>query len=266
MPYPVPKFQRSRIRLFFLVGVLCLVNGCAGLIRPAQHDQKALAWVTRWTERNASLEQFKGLMQVQIQTRGRTLHGRAAFAGAIPDRLRLDFLNVIGQPLFSLAGNGRNITVMNMQAGQIHILEQTDAALERFTGIHMSIEDFLDVLAGRPPLPEYAAAQVPEGKRPCAVELKTQWHVLLAELQSDACEHPDVLKVYGREGELQYTIHWLQWQSLQDYAVPRKVLITSGGGARVDLVIQRFWPEPTSLSPSTFILDYPEFFPKNGAP
>jgi outer membrane biogenesis lipoprotein LolB len=227
-----------------------MLDGCAWLIRPAA---------------NADLKQFKGLMRVRIQIPGRSISGRAAFAVAFPGRLRLELLNPIGQPLIRLASDGQTITIVNVPDHNIHHLKQTANALERLVGVPLSIGDLTDVLVGRPPLPDYAAAQIPVSGQPCEVALKSRWNVLLSDLRSDTCDRINMMEVYNTQGELQYTIHWIQWQSVQAYVLPRQLRISSPGGVRIDLSIERIWPAP-SLPPSTFVLQDLENLHRNGGP
>ena len=245
------------IHFMVLLSIFGLLSGCAGWMRPPEHDPQALQWVTHWTGRNTEIENFKGLLQVQILAHGQTINGRAAVAGAVPDRLRLEFLSFIGQPLFSVAADGRTITLIDLREGKISRLEQTQKALERIVGMPISVRTLLEVLLGRPPVQEYIAAVRPaESETQCAVELKGRWHETVADILSDGCEHPDVLNVYDREGQWEYTVQWLKWQSIQGYSLPQRVMITSAEGARINFTIDRFWPD-TPLPSSTFILEPP---------
>lgn len=251
-----PKALAVHAGFLLILSMLPALNGCAWLVRPPENDEAALQRISHWAGFNAQLKQFKGLMQVRIQARGNTVSGRAAFAAAVPDRLRLEFLNPIGQPLIRLASDGRTITLISAQDNKIHHFKQNGNALERVAGIPMSIEDFLDVLIGRPPLPKKAAAQIRADSPGCEVVLKSRWHEVLADIRSATCDRMSLMKVYSRNGRLQYTIRWLEWQSVQGYAIPRSIQITSVEDARVDLIIERFWPA-ASVPPSTFVLTRP---------
>lgn len=256
---------RSVIVLLIWMGIALMLDGCAWLIRPVQNDTAALKRIEHWSTVNAELRQFKGLMQVRIQVPNRRITGRAAFAAALPGRLRLAFLNPIGQPLIQLASDGRTITVISMPDNKVHHLKQTGHALERLIGVPLGIEDLTDVLIGRPPLPDYAAAQIPVDGQPCEVALKSRWNETLSDLRSDTCDRISMMEVYNPQGELQYTIHWVRWQSVQGYVLPRQVQISTPGGVHIDLSIERIWPD-TTLSPSTFILQGPENARTDGSP
>jgi outer membrane biogenesis lipoprotein LolB len=259
------KFRSVIALLLFGMGIALMLDGCAWLIRPVQNDAAALQRIDHWAQVNAELKQFKGLMQVRIQVPNRSINGRAAFAAAIPGRLRLEFLNPIGQPLFQLASDGRAITVISMPDNDIHHLKQTGNALERLIGVPLSIQDLMDVLIGRPPLPDYVAAQISADGQPCEVVLKSRWNTMLSDLRSDTCDRISMMQVYNRQGELQYTIRWVQWQSVQAYVLPRRVQISTPGGVHIDLSIERVWPD-VSLSPSTFVLQDPENMRTNSSP
>jgi outer membrane biogenesis lipoprotein LolB len=100
---------------------------------------------------NADLEPTKGLMRIEIISGGRITSGRAAWAAEHPDRLRLEWLSALGQPLMSMAGDGKTITLYSSADQTYRRFAQSRTALERLIRIPIGIEDLIDVLAGRPP-------------------------------------------------------------------------------------------------------------------
>lgn len=240
--------------LLFLYTFLAL-NGCAWLIAPPESDPTAAQYLTRWTEHNAGLKQFKGLLRVQIKAEGQTLSGRAALAGIIPDRLRVELLHTLGQPITSLAGDGTTIRVHAVSEGRFYRWDQTSKALERFIHVPLGIEALLEILSGRPPLPAYAAAQM-DGETEDAGDLvlKDRWNNVAADLRGDAEGRIRMFRSLDIEGGLQYEVHWDAWQEVAGYNLPRTVRMTSGRGDQVTWTLERFWPD-VEIPPATFVLE-----------
>jgi len=245
--------------LFLCILFICTaagLTGCARLVRPPLDDAAARQRIIQWSENNQELTAIKGLMHIQIQARGDRMGGRVAWAAVLPDRLRLEWLNPLGQPLVSLAGDGRAITLYSFADKQFHHFPQTPRALERLTRIPIGIEDLIVILAGRPPLPDHVAARTVSPNR-CGVALESRWHLPVAELQSDNCDRLDAMVIYDRNGDLQYHIQWLQWQKVAAHTLPREIRLTSGAGDSVALTMERVWID-APMPPETFVVAPPQ--------
>jgi outer membrane biogenesis lipoprotein LolB len=240
--------------LFGLTAFLVL-NGCAWLMAPPQSDPEATQHLTRWAEHNAGLKRFKGLLRVQIKAQGQTLNGRAALAGIIPDRLRVELLQTLGQPITSLVGDGTTIRVHAVSEGRFYQWDQTGSALERFIHVPVGIDALLEVLSGRPPLPAYVAAQM-DAKTEDArdIVLKDRWNSVVAAVQCDAEGRIRTFRSVDVEGVAQYEVHWDAWQQVAGYDLPRTVRMISGRGDQVTWTLERFWPD-VEIPPGTFVLE-----------
>ncbi len=222
---------------------------------PPQSDPKAAQHLTRWTEHNAGLKRFKGLLRVQIKAEGQTLNGRAALAGIIPDRLRVELLQTLGQPITSLVGDGTTIRVHAVSEGRFYQWDQTGSALERFIHVPVGIDALLEILSGRPPLPAYVAAQMDaKTEDACNIVLKDRWNSVVADLQCDAEGRIRTFRSMDVEGVLQYEVHWDAWQPVAGYNLPRTVRMISGRGDQVTWTLERFWPD-VEIPPATFVLE-----------
>lgn len=243
-------------RMALLGTVIAATQGCAWLVRPPLEDAAARQRVAHWVAHNADLGPLKGFMRIQIEAGGETARGRAAWAAAPPDRLRLEWLNPLGQPLLSLAGDGRTITLYSFADRKFHRFAQSPKALERMIQVPAGIEDLLDILAGRPPVPAGAIARAAPAQA-CGVVLESRWHVRLAELQAEACGRIQSMSLYDAGGEIQYRVFWLEWQTIQGYDLPRKVRVTSGAGDGLTMMVERIWID-AAMPEETFVITPPE--------
>ena len=261
MKSSILKFRRIEKRWVLVLSgwwVLALaalsLSGCAWLLKPPAEEEVARQRVLAWSAHNETLTRFKELLRIELQSGESRWSGRAALAAVAPDHLRVDWLNMLGQPVASLAANGDTIFYIPPGEQKVMQFNQTPDALKRLIHIPIGIHDLLDVLAGRPPLPADTIAQ--KGDSACDVVLKNRWHQTLATLQSENCSLPESMSVYDGEGTLQYRIDWAQWQTVNGYTLPKQMQLQAGSGERVNLNVDRIWPE-APVPPSLFTIVSP---------
>ena len=245
---------------FMAVSILLLLiqafaGGCAWVVRPPLDDPAARRVVEIVAHNNAELQNYKGLAQVQIEYDHRKIRGRIACAAAAPNQMRVEWLNTLGQPLTSLAGDGKTITIVSHGDRKFYRFRQSQTALDAVVHIPIGIEEMLDILAGRPHLPRYAAAQMVQadegGER---VTLKNRWHGVVAVLAVDRRSKRVVsMKAYDGAGSWRYEVKWHEWKSYGAYVVPRRVEIVSPAGQRLTIAMDRFWPD-ADIGPQIFVL------------
>jgi outer membrane biogenesis lipoprotein LolB len=247
------------VRIIAVLLVLILMSGCATLIRPPQDDQAARSLVENLIFQNPDLSQFKGMLRLRLQTGNQRFSGRAAWATAMPDRFRIELLNMLGQPLTSLAGDGSSLTMMSYTDQSFYRLRQTRTALDKLVQIPIGIRDLNQLLAGRPPLPEFEAVQVSDGKpeEGATIIFKSRWHHTLAQLCLDDSGQMRMMKAFAPDGTLRYRVHWLEWQVISGVNVPRQMQLEAPEGKHLKIIIERFWPN-VQLEPGIFQIADPK--------
>lgn len=247
---------RKPLMQLFLVFLFVLLTGCAQLFKPPVDDAYARLVIGRLLEQNNGLTQFKGLAKVQMKDEGRLRSGRIAFAGVMPDRMRVELLNTMGVPLTSLAGDGKHISILSHIDKKHYRIRQSRTALEPVVHLPIGIEDLQSLLSGGVPLPLHAFARFLESDGPDEiVVLKNRWHGVVSKLLVDSKTHQiRSMQVFDSEGQLAYQIHWHQWKKNGEFTLPSKVTIESLSHQSLELVMVRFWPN-AEVAPSTFVLD-----------
>lgn len=236
-----------------------LLTGCAHLFKPPQENSGARQILQRLAENNSGLTQYKALANIRIESDGQTISGRIAMAAVVPDKLRVEWLNTMGQPLTSMSADGRTITVFSRIEQVVHRFRQSRTALEPLTHIPISVEDLQTIVVGRFPLPADAAAQLKAVHNDMdTVVLKNRWHNVLATMQVDQTNsRVSSMTVFNAQGELQYEIQWLRWRQEDEYLIPAKIIFESKSRQRLILTMDRFWPN-ANVPLSTFELDIPK--------
>lgn len=256
-----PEKRRRRINcLRRVVGsaTILMLMGCATLWGPPREDPEARMIISSLLQQNVQLTRYKALANVTIQANGRALSGRVALAAHLPDKLRLEWLSALGQPLTRLAGDGRRISIEVSGEPEIRRFSQTPDALEPLIHIPIGIEVLQSLATGRIHLPEFASAQVlRRDPQRVVVVLKDRWHRSLVEIDTEPVTHRMLrLECIDRDGATVYTIHWRQWQHSGTYTIPKRVELTAASHDRLTLSMARFWPD-ADVPPSAFQLTGP---------
>jgi len=250
--------KRNLPNLVLLILFIGLSAGCAHLFPLPQENPQARQILVRLADNNAGLKRFKALAHVRMQLDGQVVSGRIAMAGVVPSKLRIEWLNLMGQPLTSLTGDGEMITVYTRSDNKTHQLRQSPTAMEPLIHIPIGIEDLQKILVGRLPLPANVAVQLKEASNDRDILiLKNRWQNIVATLKVDrpTCRVQE-MKTFSGHGDLLYEIQWVQWQNKGEYLVPIKLVFESESGQRVELTVDRFWPD-VDVPESVFKLDIP---------
>ena len=242
----------------FLWLFAAFIGGCSWAIRPPADDLAAQRIVQTAARQNENLRSYKGLAKIQIENTDHRMNGRIAIAAAMPNQMRVEWLSAIGQPLTSLAGDGINITIISYADQKFYRLRQSRDAFDKVVHLPISMEELLNMLAGRPLLPRYAAAQIIQNEDGFErVALKNRWHGVVAVLDVDPLSgHIISMKTYDGAGSWRYQTLWDHWRPRGEYAIASQVQIVSPDGRRLVVTMDRFWPD-AEIAPQTFVLKPP---------
>jgi hypothetical protein len=245
--------------VLLMMGVV-LFSGCAHFLPPPQDEFRARQILESLTENNTGLTCFKALAHIRMESKDGILSGRIAMAAVMPHKLRVEWLNMIGQPSTSLAGDGKTISIWSPTDHKLHRFRQSPGALAKLIQIPIGIEDFQNIVIGRPPLLADTVAQLKGIQDDVAVlTLINRWHQEVAIIRVDqAADRVLDMSSFDGHGRLQYKTRWLQWRNNGRYSLPTKMILESDSGQRLCLTMDRFWPDATVPS-STFELN-----PKDG--
>ena len=227
-------------------------TGCAHLM-PAPEDQpEARRLANRLNHNGDTISQFKGLAQIRMVSNGRMISGRIAIAAVAPDKMRVEWLNPMGQPVSSLIADGKTIALFSRIDNTHRRLRQSATGLEPLIHIPVGINDLFNILIGSVPLPEDDFVQLKHTlDGPDALIVKNRWNRTVADVQVDrtVCR-PQSMRFYDGQGELQYKIQWLQWrQDGSGQNLPTRIEFHGDDGQGLNLTVERFWPNaPVPLS------------------
>lgn len=236
--------------LIILQGML--FAGCAHLLSTPEDQPEARQLADRLNHNGDTISQFKGLAQIRLVSNGRVMSGRIAIAAVSPDKMRVEWLNPMGQPVSSLIADGKTIALFSRVDNSHRRLRQSAAGLEPLIHIPVGIDDLFDILTGSVPLPVDTFVQFKQAlSEPDTLIVKNRWHRTIADIRVDrkACR-PRSMRFYNGQSELQYQIRWLQWrQDGSGHDFPTRIEFQRDDSQRLNLTVERFWPNaPVPLS------------------
>jgi hypothetical protein len=236
-----------------------LFSGCAHLLPPPQDDLTARRVLARLVDNNIGLTRLKALGHIRLESSDGIRSGRVAMAAVVPHKLRADWLNAMGQPLTSLAGDGETIRIWSPADTKVHRLRQAPGALARVIRIPLGIDDFQNIIIGRPPLPSHTAVQFKESRNNVDVlSLKNRWREEVARIQVDRSTGRILaMQAFDGHGRLQYETQWLKWRRQGKYLLPVKVTLESDAKESLSLTVDHFWPD-ADVPSSAFVLEPPQ--------
>ncbi|GEM_PF-1116708 len=248
------KSDAIRFRLLICIAAVMLTSGCAGWFRPPSRDQDASSLLAMMANQGAATRYLKAVGSLLVERQGQSRKVRVAVALGRPDRLRVELLSFIGQPLARIAARGDRLCYQEPGRRQ-GVKTIGRGGLKRLLGIDLSVEDLVSVLCGGLPEPELVKETFAQwGPEPGAVLLKSRWHRLRAKVfLSPNPWQPLAYERYTPEGGLCYRVSWLQWKSFNDRRLPCAWRFENGRGDRVLLRFRRIYL-PASLPESMFNL------------
>ena len=282
-----------RLGTLFFIGVFFL-SACstiAPMVPGGPGDLKTLSEageiVSYLKNQNLHLKTFKGMGRITFLENGKKdLTTRVAWAGSVPDRLRVVLRSVSGQPVVSVASDGQWIYLVDHTRGKFYKKHSKDSTMKRFFSIPVTPEDIVHLLAGRVSVDKYDSAAVlrnngspgpmsgsPSSCRtavsnqeaPCEPEdgyilvLKKGWGGNTCQKIYLDANRKQVRKVenFYLTGDLKYRAEFKTMQDIDGYRIPSRLVLTADDGSGFQLDVDRYWTG-VSVSPSLFVLTPPE--------
>jgi hypothetical protein len=281
--------RRLAITLFIGVFFFSACSTIAPVVPGGPGDLKTLSeageLVSYLKNQNLHLKTFKGIGRITFwENEKKNLTTRVAWAGSVPDRLRIALRSVSGQPVVSVASDGQWIYLVNHTRGKFYKQHSGDSTMKRFFSIPVTSDDIVNLLAGRVFVDNYDSAVVirngPPGpmsggtsscrttlsnqEEPCADEdgyilvLKKGWGNTCQKIYLDASrKQVRKVEIFYLTGDLKYRAEFKRMQDIEGYRVPSRLVISTDDGSGFQLDVDRYWAG-VSVSPSLFVLTPPE--------
>jgi len=252
--------------IFFLVAFSFLFSSCASFIcKPPEKsadDVEAVNLLSSLDTKNQNLKTFKGIGRIRLWHKNKDkINERVAWAGTNPSSLLIVVL-VSGHPAIKFSTEGNFLYYLDLTTTPPFFkkIRSTDSCLDRLVSIPIPSRDVVSLLSGRVPIHEYTSAGLikNKSKKGYILVLKKKWRGVIEKIYLDE-NKSDIQKVeiFKSDGSLKYRAAFKTMQSIKNYHVPVKLIISNDDGAGFILDIERYMADAT-VSPSMFALSPPE--------
>ncbi|BBO79682.1 hypothetical protein DSCO28_02480 [Desulfosarcina ovata subsp. sediminis] len=224
--------------------VMGLTGGCAGL-RPATvpTDPESEAVLAQLKHANSGLSQFKCVGRLTLKTPNQPAQSfRAAVAGQIPDRLRIDLFSPFGGSSATLASDGEHLFVVQHASQEYRKKTLGQGSLRRIVGLDVSVAELLELMVGRLPLEAGCAARrssigTDSGSQLDLIDRRGR---VRQRITLDADRQPKQSAWFDTGGKPVYTLVVSGWQVVDGFALPRKLELSKETGQRVTVGLDRY--------------------------
>jgi hypothetical protein len=218
--------------------------GCAyGPSVNVQKDPAAEEMVARLKATNAGLTSFKCLGKITLVAPGQPVQSfRAAMAGALSDRLRIDMFAPFGGSAGTFSSDGKHLFLVRHPSGKYYKKRYGSGNLQRLLQIDVSVGDLLELMVGRIPLAENGSAKLiaagqgagdgllfvdGKGRTRQRISVDAHHKTLRSEWFDSSQRATHTLILEGR-------------QVVDGYDLPRRIDLTGSKGERVTMVLERY--------------------------
>jgi outer membrane lipoprotein-sorting protein len=255
----------NRIILVFVL--VLMLGACTTLKRttpaPPEGDASpaANALLRRLERLNSGLKTFKAVGRIRLQNPEGVQHARAMWAGFENSKMRLETLGPSGQPLASFAYDGKKFYLISHPDNRFYSKPGRGNGLEKIIHLPLKISESLNLLAGRMPRSnDYGFAgllnDAPPGFQILIVKQRSKGNAydkIYCDMRTESIQR---VEAYDEKGALRFRAEFEALQRIGGFRVPLRVSIADGEGHRLDLSIDRFWPN-APVSDSLFVLSKP---------
>ena len=212
-------------------------------IQPQKTDA-AEAIIYGLKNRNSALKTFKGTGTIKLYNKGIRQTTRLAWAGSLPDKIRIEILSLAGRPDLSIAGNGRKLYFLFHQNRKIY-KKAFNADLNKLISIPVKTTEIITLLSGRIPILKYKTALFKKTPAPntSVIILKNAEEEILEKIFLAANEK-DVrrIEIFNPKGSLRYAAAFNGIRKINAYSVPTGFEL-SDKDAVVHISIDKYWTD-----------------------
>ncbi len=230
--------------VIILVIAAWLTSSCARFSPPdSQRDLVAEQLVARLRSTNADLSRFKCVGKIIMTGPKQPLQSfRAAIAGQLSDRLRIDMFAPFGGSAGTVSSDGKHLFLVMHPSREYYKIRFGSGSLEQMIHIDVSVGDLLELLVGRIPMnAEFSARLAPdenEGQRDLI--LVDRWGRTRQRVTVDDSMHPVASAWFDGHRNTIYTLTVTGTQTIDGFVLPGQIDLSGPSGERVTVNLDRY--------------------------
>ncbi len=227
-----------------LVGTTLLFTACGHFNEaiPATSPEAA-AKIDSLLMMNQGLADIKGLGRMKLVLATQKQSSRMAWAGSMPDKLRMDFMGAPGVTLATLASDGRWVYLRLDQENRFYKKESGRALFRGMVDIPISVREALQILGGKIPLaPHKSAVIVNKDSKPPTLVLNDRWGNVCQRIFFDTTQKEVTgFEMVRPDGSIAYRTEFQEMMNLKQFKLPKLLVLSNSKGERFELKVERYW-------------------------
>lgn len=229
---------------FFLILVVWLPTGCTRFSHPEiQRDLAAEQMVAELRQANADLTRFKCVGKITMSSSEQPAQSfRAAMAGQLPDRLRIDRFAPFGGSAGTVSSDGKHLFLVMHPSREYFKKRFGSGNLRRMIQINITVGDLLELLVGRIPMvKEFSARLTPDGNEAqTQLVLVDQWGRTRQRVTVDDAMHPVASVWFDSHQNPLYSLTVTGTQTVDGFVLPKRIDLSGASGERVSVTLERY--------------------------
>ncbi|CAN2040729.1 putative DUF4292 domain-containing protein [Candidatus Magnetomoraceae bacterium gMMP-15] len=191
---------------------------------------------------NQDLKSFKGIGKFKISGHARSSRqGRAVLLGLLPERLRIEVLNPLGQPMMSLASDSKWLYFLSQSDGNFYKKRSDSSNLSRFILIPIKPLELVSLIAGQIPLCKYSRLEIQQQGKDYILILKQKWGRIRQKIY--IAEDKKTVKAIERFdgfGKILYKAEFNNFKQVQEFKLPFSLILSNADKVVCRLNLDRF--------------------------
>jgi len=230
--------------VIILLTAAWLTSACARFYPPdSQRDLAAEQLVAGLRSTNADLTRFKCVGKIILSGSKQPAQSfRAAIAGQMFDRLRIDMFAPFGGSAGTVSSDGKHLFLVMHPSREYYKRRFGSGSLEQMIKIDLSVGDLLELLVGRIPMDAEFSARLAsdEKKGQPDLLLVDRWGRTRQRVTLNDSMHP-VASVWfdGHQNRI-YTLTVTGTQTIGGFVLPMRIDLSGASGERVTVNLDRY--------------------------
>ena len=210
--------------------------------------------------RNDAAASFKGIGKISVWDRNGSTTSRAAWAGSVDGRLRIEFLALPGQPVAKFIYDGENYYFLSQTDQQLHQKSCSDPMLTQVSGVPIRVSEVVELLAGGIPIYDHDSVALEPLASPSSPKdgyvliLKKRWIGVVQKIYLDhsrsVVEKIEIYKWWKKA----YQAVFAQVRQVNNHRIPFDLTISNGQNHGFRVTSDRYWADVV-VKPSMFSLE-----------
>ncbi|MBC2713097.1 MAG: hypothetical protein HGJ94_19535 [Desulfosarcina sp.] len=208
-----------------------------------QRDMAAEQMVVSLRQTNAGLTRFKCVGKISLSGPNRPAQSfRAAMAGQLADRLRIDMFAPFGGSAGTISSDGKHLFLVMHPSREYYRKRFGNGSLRRMIQMNVTVGDLLELLVGRIPMDaELSPRLMPdEDEAQTHLVFTDRWGKTRQRITVDASTHP-VRSVWFDSNQNQtQTLTVTGRQMIGGFVLPKRIDLSTSSGERVSVILDRY--------------------------